>query len=53
MNREQRRLKGKKGVAIFSLEMPKQQLVKRMLCAEAGITLQPTLNISITMDKVH
>ena len=25
-------LKAKKGVAIFSLEMPKQQLVKRMLC---------------------
>lgn len=30
-------LKGKKGVAIFSLEMPKQQLVKRMLCAEAEV----------------
>ncbi len=30
-------MKGKKGVAIFSLEMPKQQLVKRMLCAEAEV----------------
>ncbi len=28
---------GKKAVAIFSLEMPKQQLVKRMLCAEAEV----------------
>lgn len=33
-------LKGKKGVAIFSLEMPKQQLVKRMLCAEAEVDSQ-------------
>ena len=31
------KMKGKKGVAIFSLEMPKQQLVKRMLCAEAEV----------------
>ena len=30
-------LKGKKGVAIFSLEMPKSQLVSRMLCAEAEV----------------
>lgn len=30
-------MKGNKGVAIFSLEMPKQQLVKRMLCAEAEV----------------
>lgn len=30
-------LKAKKAVAIFSLEMPKQQLVKRMLCAEAEV----------------
>lgn len=30
-------MKGKKGVAIFSLEMPKQQLVKRMLCSEAEV----------------
>ncbi len=30
-------LKGKKAVAIFSLEMPKQQLVKRMLCSEAEV----------------
>ncbi|MCD7879143.1 MAG: replicative DNA helicase, partial [Candidatus Gastranaerophilales bacterium] len=33
-------LKGKKGVAIFSLEMPKQQLVKRMLCSEAEVDTQ-------------
>ncbi len=33
-------LKGKKGVAIFSLEMPKQQLVKRMLCSEAEVDSQ-------------
>ena len=33
-------LKGKKGVAIFSLEMPKQQLVSRMLCAEAEVDSQ-------------
>ena len=33
-------MKGKKGVAIFSLEMPKQQLVKRMLCAEAEVDTQ-------------
>ncbi len=30
-------LKGKKAVAIFSLEMSKQQLVKRMLCSEAEV----------------
>ncbi len=33
-------IQGKKGVAIFSLEMPKQQLVKRMLCAEAEVDTQ-------------
>ncbi len=33
-------MQGKKGVAIFSLEMPKQQLVKRMLCAEAEVDTQ-------------
>ena len=33
-------LKEKKGVAIFSLEMPKQQLVKRMLCSEAEVDTQ-------------
>lgn len=33
-------LKAKKGVAIFSLEMPKQQLVKRMLCSEAEVDTQ-------------
>lgn len=33
-------LQGKKAVAIFSLEMPKQQLVKRMLCAEAEVDTQ-------------
>ncbi len=33
-------LKGKKGVAVFSLEMPKQQLVKRMLCSEAEVDTQ-------------
>lgn len=33
-------MKTKKGVAIFSLEMPKQQLVKRMLCAEAEVDTQ-------------
>ncbi len=30
-------LKAKKGVAIFSLEMPGKQLVKRMLCSEAEV----------------
>ncbi len=33
-------LKAKKAVAIFSLEMPKQQLVKRMLCSEAEVDTQ-------------
>ncbi len=33
-------MQGKKGVAIFSLEMPKQQLVKRMLCSEAEVDTQ-------------
>ena len=33
-------MKSKKGVAIFSLEMPKSQLVKRMLCAEAEVDTQ-------------
>ncbi len=33
-------LQGKKGVALFSLEMPKQQLVKRMLCSEAEVDTQ-------------
>ena len=33
-------LKAKKGVAIFSLEMPKIQIAKRMLCAEAEVDTQ-------------
>ena len=33
-------VQGKKGVAVFSLEMPKQQLVKRMLCSEAEVDTQ-------------
>jgi replicative DNA helicase len=33
-------LQGKKAVAIFSLEMPKQQLVRRMLCSEAEVDAQ-------------
>ncbi|MCD7779486.1 MAG: replicative DNA helicase [Candidatus Gastranaerophilales bacterium] len=33
-------MQGKKGVALFSLEMPKQQLVKRMLCSEAEVDTQ-------------
>ena len=33
-------LRGNKAVAIFSLEMPKQQLVKRMLCSEAEVDTQ-------------
>lgn len=33
-------LKGKKAVAIFSLEMPKSQLVKRLLCSEAEVDTQ-------------
>ena len=37
-------LQGKKAVAIFSLEMPKQQLVKRMLCAEAEVDTRNTIN---------
>lgn len=32
-------VEGKKAVAIFSLEMSKQQLVKRMLCAEAEVEM--------------
>lgn len=32
-------LKGKKPVAIFSLEMAKEQLVDRMICAEANVDL--------------
>lgn len=32
-------IKSKKGVAIFSLEMGKEQLVDRMLCAQANINL--------------
>lgn len=32
-------VEGKKPVAIFSLEMSKQQLVKRMLCAEAEVEM--------------
>lgn len=33
-------LRGGKAVAIFSLEMPKTQLVKRMLCSEAEVDMQ-------------
>ncbi|MCX7970890.1 MAG: replicative DNA helicase [Negativicutes bacterium] len=33
-------VRGKKAVAIFSLEMSKEQLAQRMLCAEAGIDSQ-------------
>ena len=33
-------LKAKKPVAIFSLEMPKEQLVQRMLCSEAEVDSQ-------------
>ena len=33
-------LKGKKAVAIFSLEMPKIQLAKRMLCSQAEVDMQ-------------
>lgn len=33
-------LRGDKAVAIFSLEMPKSQLVKRMLCSEAEVDTQ-------------
>ena len=33
-------LRAKKGVAIFSLEMPKEQLVQRMLCSEAEVDSQ-------------
>ena len=32
-------IKSKKGVGIFSLEMSKEQLVDRMLCAQAGVSL--------------
>jgi len=32
-------IKSKEGVAIFSLEMSKEQLVDRMLCAQAGVSL--------------
>ena len=32
-------IKSKQGVGIFSLEMSKEQLVDRMLCAEAGVNL--------------
>ncbi len=33
-------LRGNKAVAIFSLEMPKEQLVQRMLCSEAEVDTQ-------------
>ena len=33
-------LRANKAVAIFSLEMPKSQLVKRMLCSEAEVDMQ-------------
>lgn len=32
-------IKSKQGVGIFSLEMSKEQLVDRMLCAQAGVSL--------------
>lgn len=32
-------IKNKEGVGIFSLEMSKEQLVDRMLCAQAGVSL--------------
>jgi len=45
-------IKSKQGVGIFSLEMSKEQLVDRMLCAQAGVSLwkMRTGNLSDTND---
>ncbi len=40
---------GKK-VAVFSLEMPAEQLVMRMLCSEAGVDMQQVRRGALTMD---
>lgn len=32
--------KGKRTVCIFSLEMPREQLVQRLLCSESGVSMQ-------------
>ena len=39
-----------KGVAVFSLEMSKEQLVQRMLCSEAGVDLHKLRSGSLNED---
>ncbi len=46
-------LKNKTSVGIFSLEMSKDQLVDRMICAEAGIDLWKMRTGKLTDDGVH
>lgn len=46
-------LKNKAAVGIFSLEMSKDQLVDRMICAEAGIDLWKMRTGKLSDDGVH
>ena len=44
--------KGKKTVCIFSLEMPREQLVQRMLSSESGVDMQAVRTGDITDDQL-
>lgn len=44
--------RGKKTVCIFSLEMPREQLVQRMLCSESGVNMQAVRTGDITDEQL-
>ncbi len=44
--------RGKRTVCIFSLEMPREQLVQRMLCAESGVNMQAVRTGQISDDQL-
>ncbi len=44
-------IRGKKSVALFSLEMPREQLAMRMLCTEASVDMQSVRHGRLTDDE--
>ncbi|MEA5060089.1 MAG: replicative DNA helicase [Clostridia bacterium] len=44
--------RGKRTVCIFSLEMPREQLVQRMLCSESGVNMQAVRTGQISDDQL-
>ncbi len=44
--------RARRTVCIFSLEMPREQLVQRMLCAESGVNVQAMRTGDITDDQL-